>query len=127
MENSRIKPFDVNIEASLLPAEWDTWRQDLESYFVVHKIKTQRDKRAYLVYLGGPGLQGLLKLLPAADKDQAEPDNGNLVETNSVAEDGPDNGYPADTISMAGDESSPGRSRPSRRARKPEYLRDYET
>lgn len=68
MENNRIKPFDVNIEASLLPAEWDTWRQDLESYFVVHKIKTQRDKRAYLVYLGGPGLQGLLKLLPAADK-----------------------------------------------------------
>lgn len=66
-------------------------------------------------------------LKPLLDQDQAEPDNGNLVETNSVAEDGPDNGYPADTISMAGDESSPGRSRPSRRARKPEYLRDYET
>ncbi|XP_058817493.1 uncharacterized protein K02A2.6-like [Topomyia yanbarensis] len=68
MNHSRIKPFDVAIEASRLPAEWEVWRLDLESFFVAQRIESQRDKRAQLAYLGGPGLQNLLRLLPLADR-----------------------------------------------------------
>lgn len=68
MDHHRIKPFDVTIESHRLPEEWETWRQDLESYFVVHNVECQRDKRAHLAYLGGPGIQRLLNFTPAANK-----------------------------------------------------------
>lgn len=65
--SSRIKPFDVTIDASLLPTEWETWKYDLESFFVAQRIEKQFEKRAQLAYLGGPGLQGLLRHLPGVD------------------------------------------------------------
>lgn len=65
---SRIKPFDVTIEASRLPAEWETWKYDLEAFFVAQRIETQNEKRAQLAYLGGPGIQDLLRHLPGVEK-----------------------------------------------------------
>lgn len=66
--HSRIKPFDVTAEASSLPAEWETWKNDLDSYFLAQNIEAQRDKRAQLAYLGGPGLQELLRHLPGVNQ-----------------------------------------------------------
>lgn len=65
--SSRIKPFDVSIETSRLTTEWEVWKHDLESFFAAHHIDLQRDKRAHLAYLGGPGLQELLRHLPGVD------------------------------------------------------------
>lgn len=65
---SRIKPFDVSIDTSRLTAEWEVWKLDLESFFAAHHIESQRDKRAHLAYLGGPGLQELLRHLPGVDQ-----------------------------------------------------------
>lgn len=65
--SSRIKPFDTNVEANRLPTEWETWKYDLESFFVAQRIETQYEKRAQLAYLGGPGLQDLLRHLPGVD------------------------------------------------------------
>lgn len=65
---SRIKPFDVTIETSRLPTEWETWKLDLESFFLAHGVEKQSDKRAQLAYLGGPGLQELLRLLPGINQ-----------------------------------------------------------
>lgn len=65
---SRIKIFDVTSEASSLPAEWETWKRDLDSFFLAQNIESQRDKRAQLAYLGGPGLQELLRHLPGVNK-----------------------------------------------------------
>ncbi|XP_062702329.1 uncharacterized protein LOC134285503 [Aedes albopictus] len=65
--SSRIKPFDVTVEATRLPTEWETWKYDLESFFVAQRIETQYEKRAQLAYLGGPGLQDLLRHLPGVD------------------------------------------------------------
>ena len=65
---SRIKPFDVTAEASSLPALWETWKSDLECFFLAHNIEAQRDKRAQLAYLGGPALQELLRHLPGTNQ-----------------------------------------------------------
>ncbi|XP_062698180.1 uncharacterized protein LOC134284037 [Aedes albopictus] len=65
---SRIKPFDVTSEASNLPAEWEIWKSDLESFFLAQAVETQHDKRAQLAYLGGPGLQELLRHLPGVNQ-----------------------------------------------------------
>lgn len=65
---SRIKPFDVSIETSRLPTEWETWKLDLESFFLAHGVAKQSDKRAQLAYLGGPGLQELLRHLPGINQ-----------------------------------------------------------
>lgn len=65
---SRIKPFDVTIDTSRLPAEWEIWKLDLESFFLAQGVEKQTDKRAQLAYLGGPGLQGLLRHLPGINQ-----------------------------------------------------------
>lgn len=65
---SRIKPFDVTSETSNLPTEWEIWKSDLESFFLAQNIEAQRDKRAQLAYLGGPGLQELLRHLPGVNQ-----------------------------------------------------------
>lgn len=65
---SRIKPFDVTTDTSQLPTEWEVWKLDLESFFVAQGIEKQSDKRAQLAYLGGPGLQGLIRHLPGIDQ-----------------------------------------------------------
>lgn len=65
---SRIKPFDVSIESSKLPSEWEIWKLDLESFFVAQRIETQSERRAQLAYLGGPGLQELLRHLPGVNQ-----------------------------------------------------------
>lgn len=68
MAASRIKPFDVTLESSRLPSEWESWRNDLESFFLAQHIESQSEKRAQLAYLGGPGLQELLRYLPGVNK-----------------------------------------------------------
>lgn len=65
---SRIKPFDVHIETSRLPSEWEVWKLDLESFFIAQRIETQSERRAQLAYLGGPGLQELLRHLPGVNQ-----------------------------------------------------------
>ncbi|XP_062557926.1 uncharacterized protein LOC134222788 [Armigeres subalbatus] len=59
---------DVSSEASSLPGEWELWKNDLESFFLAQNVETQRDKRAQLAYLGGPGLQELLRHLPGVNQ-----------------------------------------------------------
>lgn len=66
--SSRIKPFDVAMEASRLPSEWESWKNDLESFFLAQHVESQQDKRAQLAYLGGPGVQDLLRYLPGANE-----------------------------------------------------------
>lgn len=44
--SSRIKPFDMTVEANRLPTEWETCKYDLESFFVAQRIETQFEKRA---------------------------------------------------------------------------------
>lgn len=66
--SSRIKPFDVALEASRLPSEWESWKNDLESFFLAQRLESQQDKRAQLAYLGGPGLQELLRYLPGVNQ-----------------------------------------------------------
>lgn len=66
--SSRIKPFDVTLEASRLPSEWESWKNDLESFFLAQRLESQQDKRAQLAYLGGPGLQELLRYLPGVNQ-----------------------------------------------------------
>lgn len=58
----------MSIETSRLTAEWEIWKLDLESFFAAQRIESQRDKRAHLAYLGGPGLQELLRHLPGVDQ-----------------------------------------------------------
>ncbi|XP_058827813.1 uncharacterized protein LOC131687739 [Topomyia yanbarensis] len=65
---SRIKPFEVTIENSRLPSEWESWKLDLESFFLAQGVEKQSEKRAQLAYLGGPGLQALLRYLPGIDQ-----------------------------------------------------------
>lgn len=72
-----------------------------------------------------------LKPLLDQDQDETDLDNGDPVDANSVVEDeaSPIQDQPEanpDTNSVAEDEASPDRFRPTRKARKPEYLRDYE-
>lgn len=66
--SSRIKPFNVSVEASRLPSDWETWKLDLESFFLAHGVEKQCDKRAQLAYLGGPDVQDLLRHLPGINK-----------------------------------------------------------
>uniref|UniRef100_A0A8D8CKC9 Uncharacterized protein K02A2.6 n=2 Tax=Culex pipiens TaxID=7175 RepID=A0A8D8CKC9_CULPI len=66
--SSRIKPFEIDGDSARLPSEWETWKYDLEAFFLAQGIVSQRQKRAQLAYLGGPGLQGLLRHLPGVNQ-----------------------------------------------------------
>ncbi|XP_055634104.1 uncharacterized protein LOC129774397 [Toxorhynchites rutilus septentrionalis] len=65
---SRIKPFDAAGETSSLPEQWETWKNDLDSFFLARNIEAQREKKAQLAYLRGPGLQEILRHLPGVNQ-----------------------------------------------------------
>lgn len=63
-----MRAFQTSIESSQLPVAWSKWKRDLESYFDAENIVSQYEKRAKLLYLGGPDLRDVFDNLPDIDK-----------------------------------------------------------
>ncbi|XP_062700585.1 uncharacterized protein K02A2.6-like isoform X2 [Aedes albopictus] len=65
--DSRIKPFQTNVESSQLPIAWAKWKRDLEAYFDSEGVDSQYVRRSKLLYLGGSDLRDIYDNLPETD------------------------------------------------------------
>ncbi|XP_062712180.1 uncharacterized protein LOC134289752 [Aedes albopictus] len=63
----RVRAFQTSVESSQLPVAWSKWKRDLESYFEAENIVSQYQRKAKLLYLGGPDLRDIFDNLPDVD------------------------------------------------------------
>lgn len=63
-----VRPFDMNVEENRLASEWAKWKRQLQCYFEACGIVSQTDRKAKLLFLGGPDLQELYENLPDAKR-----------------------------------------------------------